>query len=160
MKLLIVFISIFFDVLLCNMFKFSTYNISYFFPMLTITSIVYISNFYTNQNRKNYYMITLLCAIIYDTLTINNLLITLTLFETVAFLNIKLKKKFNNNLFNNILRLILSIFIYDLLFIFLLFIVKYQNINFGLLLYKFSHSLILNIVYFSIMFLVLKKRKA
>lgn len=160
MKLFIVFLSTILDILLLNILNFSSYNISYFFPMFTITSIVFISNFYSNKIRKNYYMITLLCSIIYDTLTINNLLITITLFEVTAVFNMWLKNRINNNLFNNIIRLVLSIFVYDSLYVLLLFLGQYKQIDFSLLIYKISHSILLNVIYFSTMFLVLKNKKA
>ncbi len=160
MNLIISLISLAFDILLLNVFKFGNYNISFFYPMFTITSIIYISNNYTNANRKNYYAITAIVACFYDALVLNNLLISLFLFESIAITNILLKRVLNNSLFNNILRLIISIFLYDTLFHLLLVIVKYQKLNFSSILYKSSHSLILNVLYISIMFLVLKKRKA
>ena len=48
MNLIISLISLAFDILLLNVFKFGNYNISFFYPMFTITSIIYISNNYTS----------------------------------------------------------------------------------------------------------------
>lgn len=160
MKLLIMFFSIFLDIFLLNIFRFSGYSISYFYPMFTISSVVYISNFYLHSNRKNYYILILIISIIYDTLVVNNLLITIFLFESIVFLNIKLRKNLSSNLFNNIIFLILSILIYDLGFHLLLVLVKYQSLNLNRLIYKFSHSLIINIAYIITMFLVLKPKKS
>ena len=159
MKLLISFFSVFFDIFLLNIFKMPSYNISYFYPMFTISAIVYISNFYPHSNRKNYYLSVLLLAIIYDTLVVNNLLITVSLFELIALFNIKIRKYLSSNLFNNLIFLILTLLIYDFGFHLMLVLVGYQEFNFYLLFYKFSHSVVLNIIYMITMFLVLKPRK-
>lgn len=160
MKLLIIIFSMFLDIFLLNIFRFTSYNISYFYPMFTISAIVYITNYYLHSNRKNYYLLILIIAIIYDTFVINNLIITVTLFEVIAFFNIKLRKIFSSNLFNNIIFLILSIFIYDLAFHLLLVVVNYQQLSLNRVIYKVSHSLIINIIYMITMFLVLKRKKA
>ena len=159
MKLLLAVISILIDLLLINIYRITDLNLNYFYPMFTISSLVYLCNLYSNANRKNYYYFVLIIAIIYDTLVTNNLLITISLFELTALINVKIKKVLSNNLFNNILRTILSILIYDFLFHFLLVIVSYQELNITKVIYKVSHSLIINIIYVSIMFFVLKNKK-
>lgn len=160
MKFLLFIVSIFLDVIFNNAFMSSINNISYFYPMFTITSVVYLSNFYTNPNRKNYYVLVLLIAIMYDCIVIGNLLISISLFLSIAVLNIKLKNHLTNNLINNILRLVLSIICYDLLFNLLFVIVGYQVFNISKIIYKITHSLIVNIIYLVVMFLVLKPKKA
>lgn len=160
MKLLLAFVSIVMDLLLLNIYRVTNLNLNYFYPMFTLSSLVYICNLYSNPNRKNYYYFVLIIAILYDTLVTNNLLITVLLFEIIAFMNIKLKKNFSNNLFNNVIRTMLSIFIYDLLFHLLLVFVRYQDFNILKVFYKVSHSLLINLIYVSIMFFVLKNKKA
>lgn len=159
MKFLLVMVSMFLDVIFNNIFIISINNISYFYPMFTITSVVYLSNFYTNPNRKNYYVLVLLIAIVYDCIVIGNLLISISLFLSIAILNIKLKNHLTNNLINNILRLILSIICYDLLFNLLFVIVGYKVFDISKIIYKITHSLIINIIYLVVMFLVLKPKK-
>lgn len=160
MKLILALISIIIDLFLLNIYRVTASNLNYFYPMFTIISLIYICNLYSNANRKNYYYFVFLIAIIYDTLVTNNLLITVFLFEIIAYLNIKLKKNFSNNLFNNIIRAFISILIYDLSFHLLLVIVRYQTFNITKVIYKVSHSLVLNIIYLSVMFFVLKNKKA
>ena len=160
MKFLLVIISIILDIVFNNVFFSSANNISYFYPMFTISCVVYLSNFYSNANRKNYYVLVLFIAIIYDVFVINNLLISISLFIVIAIINMKLKNFLSNNLINNIIRLIISIVCYDLLFNLLLVIVGYQVFNISRIIYKVTHSLIINVIYLSIMFLVLKDKKA
>lgn len=157
MKILIIIFSLFLDFLLSNI----NYSLlSYFYPMITITTIVYLSNFYTNSNRSNYYLLVFLTSIIYDSIFVGNLLITVSSFMAVAILNMFLKRHLRSNLFNNILMLILSIILYEVFILLLLFVVGYKSFEFGMLLYKITHSLLLNTIYIIIMFLVLKPKKA
>lgn len=157
MKILIIIFSLFLDFLLSNI----NYSLlSYFYPMITITTIVYLSNFYTNSNRSNYYLLVFLTSIIYDSIFVGNLLITVSSFIIVAILNMFLKRHLRSNLFNNILMLILSIILYEVFILLLLFVVGYKSFEFGMLLYKITHSLLLNTIYIIIMFLVLKPKKA
>lgn len=157
MKILIIIFSLFLDFLLSNI----NYSLlSYFYPMITITTIVYLSNFYTNPNRSNYYLLVFLTSIIYDSIFVGNLLITVSSFMIVAILNMFLKRHLRSNLFNNILMLILSIILYEVFILLLLFVVGYKSFEFGMLLYKITHSLLLNTIYIIIMFLVLKPKKA
>lgn len=156
MKILIIIFSLFLDFLLSNI----NYSLlSYFYPMITITTIVYLSNLYTNPNRSNYYLLVFLTSIIYDSIFVGNLLITVSSFMIVAILNMFLKRHLRSNLFNNILMLILSIILYEVFILLLLFVVGYKSFEFGMLLYKITHSLLLNTIYIVIMFLVLKPRK-
>lgn len=157
MKILIIIFSLFLDFLLSNI----NYSLlSYFYPMITITTIVYLSNLYTNPNRSNYYLLVFLTSIIYDSIFVGNLLITVSSFMIVAILNMFLKRHLRSNLFNNILMLILSIILYEVFILLLLFVVGYKSFEFGMVLYKITHSLLLNTIYIVIMFLVLKPKKA
>lgn len=157
MKILIIIFSLLLDFLLSNI----NYSLlSYFYPMITITTIVYLSNLYTNPNRSNYYLLVFLTSIIYDSIFVGNLLITVSSFMIVAILNMFLKRHLRSNLFNNILMLILSIILYEVFILLLLFVVGYKSFEFGMLLYKITHSLLLNTIYIVIMFLVLKPKKA
>ena len=160
MNLLIVFISMFFDMLLFNIFKFTSFSISFFYPMFTIASIVFISNLYKYPNRKNYYYFVIIVSIIYDTIFINNLVISISLFLVIAIFSMFFKKHFSNNLISNIIRLIVSIFMYDFLFHILLVVGRYQSLNINRVMYKVTHSIIINLLYVIIMFLVLKPKKA
>ena len=157
MKLLLVILSILLDLFFSNIIN--SFSIPIFFPMFTISSIVFISNFYKHQNRKNYYCFVLLISIIYDTFFINNLLITCLLFEVIAFINIKIRKIYSNNLVLNVMSLLLSILVYDTLFHSLLVIVNYQSFDLNRLIYKYTHSILLNVVYVLFMFIVLKPKK-
>ena len=75
----------------------------------------------------------------------------------------KIIKKINKYIeINNITRLILIIifiFLYDLFLFLLVYLTKYDLVSFNDLLYKFSHSLILNIMYYVLLIIILKNYK-
>lgn len=157
MKILIIILSLFLDFSLSNI----NYSLnSYFYPMITLTTIVYLSNLYTNSNRSNYYLLIFIVSIIYDSIFVGNLLISVTSFMIIGIFNMFLKRHLRSNLFNNILMLVLSIILYEVFILLLLFVVGYKSFEFSALLFKISHSLLLNTLYIIIMFLVLKLRKA
>ena len=60
MKLLLALISIVMDVFLLNIYRVTSLNLNYFYPMFTITFLVYICNLYSNPNRKYYYYYSLM----------------------------------------------------------------------------------------------------
>lgn len=159
MKILIVIISLLVDLILSNVISTNSY-LAYLYPMFTLTSLVFISNYYSNPNRKNYYMFILFVSILYDSLFMGNLLISITSFMLIGILNIFLKRHLSNNLFNNILRIISSVVIYEIFILTLLFIVGYRGFDINIVLYKIIHSMLLNIIYMMILFLVLKQKKA
>lgn len=160
MKIIVCLFSTVIDVLLLNILRFDSSNITFCYPMFTITCISYLSCFYNTANRKNYYFIVLISAIIYDTFAVGNLLISIFCFELIAFINIKMRKNFQNNLFNSIIRLLISIFSYDFTFVCLLYIVDYKTFSINLLFYKYFNSIFLNVLYLIIIFFVLKNKKA
>ena len=159
MGILLCIFSAFLDILLLNIFRFKVSEIVFLYPMFTLTSIIYISTFYNSSSRKNYYFLVLITAIIYDTLAVNNLLISITAFEIIAYLNMKLRENFHNNLFNLIIRLLISLFVYELVFSSLLVIVGYQTFDIYKLIYKYINSILINLFYLIMMFFVLKNRR-
>lgn len=155
MNIFLFIISVLLDLFFGNIISISN---SYLIPMFSIVYISFLSNYYSKLNKNKYYLIVLLFSIIYDCFFINNLFISILLFETIAFLNLLVNKK--NSFILNILMTIVSIFTYDFLFYLLLVISKICNFNFNKLIFKISHSLLLNIIYIFLLFFVLKPKKA
>lgn len=158
MQIIISLISILLDLFFTNIINNSN-GLSYLFPMFTITSIVYFSNKYNYSERNKYYLYVLFISIIYDCFFVNNLFISIFLFEFIAFINVKLDSSFKNNFFFYIMKLFMSIIIYDFCFYLLLIIARVDFFNINKLIYKVSHSLIINIIYITLLFFVLKTKK-
>ncbi len=131
-------------------------NLNYFYPMFTLTYLVFI---YNKLNIKKYLKIIIISGIIYDLL-----FSYLFLFHTILFyIYYKIIKKINkyieNNIVINILTLILFIFIYDAILFLLIYISKYNIVNINNLLYKFKHSIIINILFYIWLIIMFKSKK-
>ena len=154
MIILIVIIVILLDFLLSYFIPNYFNNLNYFYPMLTLTFLVYCY-----KKNKNYNKIIIITGLIYDLL-----FSYIFLFNTLIFLLFsKILKKIDNliryNYLISIIVLILFIFLYDLILFILVYISGYDNINFNDLIYKFSHSLILNITFYILLTIIFYNKK-
>ena len=130
-------------------------NLNLFYPMFTLTYLVFL---YKKINNKKYYKLIIISGILYDLL-----FSYLLLFHTVLFIFYykilkKLDKFIELNIFIKILILIIFILIYDLLLFLLIYITDYNVVTINDLLYKFSHSIIINILYYIWLLIILDKK--
>lgn len=159
MKYIVILISIILDIIFLNFYNYSYGYISWFYPMLTITSISFISKYYNLKNKTKYFLVIIIFSIIYDILVINNLFLTIFLFLQIAYINIYLNSIFPNSLISIIIKALISLVVYDVIFYIILVVINYYDFSINVLIYKISHSIILNLIYVSGLFLVLKKDK-
>ena len=151
-------ITLFFDGLLTNYLPFIPNTLTLFNPLFTITLIFFLPEFF-NHEEKKFYMFLGILGFIYDILFTNLLFVHVFIFMFLGFISKYLKKKIDVNYITIILHIIILIFIYELLFGLLVFMFNLVPINFSKILYVFSHSIILNIIYAEIIFIILKKFK-
>lgn len=130
---------------------------SYFLPLLTITTIYSIYPKYTKK-EKYYFAMLIASGILYDLLYTNLLFFNAILFFTVGLISKYIHKNFSNNIFMQIIYITLIIISYELLIITILYIFKVIPITISKIIYKISHSLILNIIYGEILYLVLNQK--
>lgn len=128
-------------------------ELTYFYPMLTITFLVSIYGY-----CKNYFKTSLFLGFVYDLLYSNIFLYNTLIFLLLSKINKKIFKYLQVNLFNKIIVLFFNIIIYDLINFLIVYFSKYNKIVFNDLIYKISHSLIINIMFIVIMNMLLKKR--
>lgn len=131
------------------------YNqLSFFFPMLTISFIPFLFN----GNLKKYYQLSFVIGIIYDLLYSNLFLFNAFCFLFLSKINIKLMKLFENSLLFYILLVILNIFLYDATCFLLVYLTNYQAVTLNDFFYKIEHSMLLNILSVFVYYFWLKKR--
>lgn len=153
MKYIIILLSIVLDGLIPNITLFNFNNLTYFTPICTPISLVFLYG-----EDKKFYWLLFITSIIYGSLYINNLLLSILVFFLI-FMFIKLFKRFfRDNFFTTIVQIILVIILWDLLF-FLFNSILVTNmflwINYS---YKITHSILFNLVYGIVLFLVLKRK--
>ena len=131
-------------------------NLNYFFPLILITSLPI--SYLLTKNKIIFFIAIIIIGIIYDLLysdiPLINLyfLILLTLLTKIFYQN---KKPTTLNI--TILTLI-GVITYDLYLSLILILTKTQNITINDIVYKETHSLILNIIYLILSLIILKSR--
>lgn len=131
---------------------------SYFLPLLTITTIYIIYPKY-NKNEKSYFITLILLGILYDLLYTNLLFLNAIEFFFVGIASKYIHKNFDNNIFMQIIYISIIIISYEFLTIAILYIFKVVPITLQKIAYKISHSLLLNIIYGEILYLVLNQKR-
>ena len=153
---LITFIIILLDYLI-SYFSFNYFNnINMFFPMLTLTYIVFL---YKKIKLKKYLKIVIIAGIIYDLLFSNMAFFNTLIFYLFSKILIKVDKVIRYNTLVSLILLIFFIFSYDLILYILIFISAYNSINIIELVYKFKNSLVLNISFYVLLMIILNNKK-
>ena len=145
------FISIIFDYLYTFFIPSFFNNLNYFYPMFTLTYLVFI---YNKIKIKKYLKIVIISSIIYDLLFSYLFLFHTILFYIYYKIINKINKYIEINIILKLIILILFIFIYDGILFLLIYISKYNIVNFNNLIFKFSHSIIINIMFYIWLFII------
>ena len=149
-------ISTIIDLLLSTNITNTYQNLNYFFPLILITSLPI--SYLLTKNKIIFFIAIIIIGIIYDLLysdiPLINLyfLILITLLTKIFYQN---KKPTTLNI--TILTLI-GVITYDLYLSLILVLTKTQNITINDIIYKETHSLILNIIYLILSLIILKSR--
>lgn len=149
-------ISFLLDIIFSTSLPSAYQNISYFYPLLLISS--FPIGYSLIKNKKVFFIIVIVLGIIYDLLYSDIVLINLYYF---LFYSLFLYIFYNNKdktYFNIILIGTLGVIFYDFYLFLILNLTKYSNLKIDYLYYKIIHSLGLNITYILISVLLLKSR--
>ena len=145
---------IFLDGLLVYLFPSYLNDISIFYPMLTVSLISLLYSYYP---VKKFYKNCFVIGIVYDLLYSSIFLYNALLFLLLGKIDSKIYKTFKDNLFLKLVITIINIIIYDTIGFILVKISSYSIIGFDSLIYKISHSLLLNILFVFVVFFFFKK---
>ena len=127
---LIFIISILLDGILTNYLPFLVNDLSYLTPLLTVVSIFIIYPLNRKKELKFFILIALVSKLIY--------------------------KNFEISYIKLILYIIIIIILYESVYAGILFIYQVVPITFYKLVYKITHTLLLNIVYVEILYFIIK----
>lgn len=154
--ILIIIISLILDGILSNILPFMVNNLSLFTPLLTIISIFLIYPFY-QKKEKEYYLTIIITGIVYDLLYTNLLFYNTIIFLILSLITKYIYKKYEVNYLNIIIQIILLITSYELINAIIILLFNLVPVTINKLVYKITHSLILNIVYSEIILLIINK---
>mgnify|MGYP004537033851 FL=1 len=152
MLYLVTILTIILDGYITYIYPFYFNNITYLYPMLTLSLIVSISS-----NKDAYLKYSLIIGFIYDLLYSTIFLYNTLIFLMLAKINKKILNSIRESFIIRIILLILNIIIYDSISFLIVYLTKYNDVTFLSLFYKISHSLILNILSLFVISFILKK---
>lgn len=128
---------------------------SIFLPLLTLTSLFAIYPLY-KKNDKSYLFTIITTGIIYDLLYTNLLFFHAIIFYILGKLTQYIHKNYSQNIINTIIYLIIMIVSYESLTSVILYIFKVVPISFSKVFYKITHSILINVIYITIIYSLIK----
>ena len=153
-SIIIVIISLLLDGILSNFLPYLNNDLSIFTPLLTLVSIFMIYPFFKKKEKK--YLITIfVIGIIYDLFYTNLLFFNGILFVLIGLLTILIYKRYEITPIRLLLYIIIVITSYELLTVLIILIFNLVPITIYKVFYKIIHSLLLNIIYSELLYLVI-----
>lgn len=119
-----------------------------FIPLFSLSAL--IISIYLLKDNKDSYILIFIFGIIYDLVNTDFILLHAFIFISLNYI-IKIFLNKNNNFIKTLIIYVLSCFIYGLVII--LFTFLYNNYNYSMLLYKLKNSIILNVIYFTVLYI-------
>ena len=154
-SIVIIIISLLLDGLLTNYLPFLVNNLSLFTPLFTLISISIIYPFY-RKKEKEYYSMVFIIGIIYDLCYTNLLFLNAIMFLIIAIVSKYIYKNFEITFFRLIVYTIIIITIYEFITAGIIGILGLVPITIERIIYKITHSIVLNVIYVEILYLILK----
>lgn len=151
---IILLISIALDGILSNFLPYLVNDLSLFTPMLTVIAIFMIYPFF-RKKEKNYFITIFIVGMIYDLLYTNLVFFNGVLFLIIGFISLEIYKNFEISYLKLIIYLILIISAYEILTGIILLVFNMVPVTLYKVLYKITHSLILNIIYGELIYLII-----
>ena len=151
---IILLISIVLDGILSNFLPYLVNDLSLFTPMLTVIAIFMIYPFFSKK-ENNYFITIFIVGMIYDLLYTNLVFFNGVLFLIIGFISLEIYKNFEISYLKLIIYLILIISAYEILTGIILLVFNMVPVTLYKVLYKITHSLILNIIYGELIYLII-----
>lgn len=144
--IIIIIISFLLDGVLTNFLPYLPNDLSIFTPLLTVTIIFLIYPFYYKK-KKNYLITIFIVGLLYDLFYTNLLFFNAIIFLLIGYISSYIYKNFEISYGKIILYTIIIITIYECVTALIIVLFNLVPITPYKVLYKITHSLILNIIY-------------
>ena len=151
---IILIISFLLDGILTNFLPYTVGNLSIFTPYLTIVALIIVYQFYYHKDKK-YLLTAFILGILYDLFYTNLLFFNGLVFVLIAYIVIKWYKVTGFNIVSVLIYITVLISLYELIFAGMVLIFDLVPISINKILYKISHSLVLNLIYGEILYLII-----
>lgn len=156
LPIIIILISLLLDGLLTNYLPYLVGDLSLFTPLLTVVSIFSIYPFF-RKKEKNYFIFLFVLGIIYDLFYTDLLFFNAVLFLIIGVITKYIYKNFEVNSIRLIFYTIILVITYETTTGLILYIYNMVPITISKVIYKITHSLIINIIYTEIIYFIIKK---
>ena len=150
-KILIIISSFILDIILSNVLPFMKGDLSIFTSLFVPITIYLIYPFYKNQELR-YYIESFIIGIIYDLIFTNLLFFDGVIFLIISLVSVKIYKNFIVDKYKNLMYVFLIIILYEFLVASIFLIFNLVPISFYDFIYKISHTLLINVVYGSLLY--------
>lgn len=148
-------ISLLLDGLLTNYLPYLVNDLSYFTPLFTLISIFIVYPLY-RKKEKEYFISIFILGFVYDLLFTNLLFFNAVLFVFIGFIIKYIIKNFELGYIKIIIYVLLIVIFYESLTALFLGVFNIVPITIDRLIYKITHSLLLNIIYSELLFIIIK----
>ena len=154
-SIIIMIISLLLDGLLTNYLPYLVNDLSYFTPLFTLISIFIVYPLY-RKKEKEYFISIFILGFVYDLLFTNLLFFNAVLFVFIGFIIKYIIKNFELGYIKIIIYVLLIVIFYESLTALFLGVFNIVPITLDRLIYKITHSLLLNIIYSELLFIIIK----
>lgn len=149
-KYIFLTISFLLDFVLLYILPFNYYNISHLQPLFLITAIFLSYKLFNND--KQYFTTVFIISILYGSLFMNNILLGMFSLLLISLITKLYNKYINLNNFTLVIAVLFTIIIYDTFIYMMISLAVVSTFSFDALLYKITHSIIINLIYAFIMY--------
>lgn len=149
-------ISLLLDGILTNFLPYMVSDLSYFTPLLTLTSLVIVYPLFKKEKKK-FMIFSFVSGMIYDLFYTNLLFFNGFLFLLLSLIIIKLYEIFGGDYLKILFHILIIIILYETFTALLIIIFNLVPMNIDKLIYKISHSILLNLIYGEVVYFILKR---
>lgn len=131
-------------------------NIYLYKSFFSLISIIVIYPYFT-YDKKQFIIITFILGLLYDLVYTNTFMLNAIIFTVISLLTIELYKILRNNIINGIIICIIDLFLYNTIVYIILKIFNVRTIPISLFLSNLLFIILINILYFSITYVLIKR---
>lgn len=154
--IVICLISLLMDGLLTNYLPYLVNDLTLFTPMFTVIVVFLIYPLFYKENKK-YLIGVFILGCVYDLFYTNLVFFDGLIFLLLGFITIFIYKTFDVTSIRVFIHLTLTIILYESFFAGLIKLFNLVPMSFDRLLFKISHSILLNLIYGFILYLIIRK---
>ena len=153
--LIILVISVYLDGFLTLFLPYLPNNLSLFTPMLTLVSLLLIYPLY-RKKEKHYFITIFIVGLIYDLLYTNLLFYDSIIFTLFGLIITNIYKNLDVSHIKLSLYIIFLIILYEVILGLFIIIFNLVPITLTKIIYKITHSILLNIIYGEVVYTIIK----